>query len=165
MPKILEELRHEHTNIARMLGVLDQQIAKFEAGGRPDYSLIEAVVEYFRGFADRYHRAKEDLVFARLCEHDPSAARDVGDLAADHRQLAADLDTFVVGMQSLIRGAKLPHETFVHCARDFIDSERRHLAEEEATFYPAAERALTAKDWQELAAGMTELAGGIWAAR
>lgn len=152
---ILDELRREHRNIEAVLGVLDRQVVKFEAGGKPDYELIASIVDYFLGATDRYHHAKEDMVFARLCERDAGAARAIGDLPVAHQELAVHLGTFAAGLRSVVGEAEVPREAFVHWARDFIELQRRHRAMEETDFFPAAERALTAQDWRELAAAMT----------
>lgn len=150
MPEILAELRREHASIASVLGVLERQLLAFESASHADYELIEATVDYFSGFPDRCHHPKEDPVYAMLRERDPKAAEAVGDLAANHRQLAAQLRAFAAEIAAVIGEAEWPRAALLRAARDFIDLQRRHLAAEEATFFPAAERALGPADWQAL---------------
>jgi len=156
MREVLDELRSEHKSIASVLNVLERQVRIFETGGRPDYELIEAAVEYFLGFPDRCHHPKEDLVFARLQQRDPDAALKMGDLAAAHVRLADNLRIFAAGLQAVVDEAELPRAAVVRWARSFIELQRQHLEMEEATFFPAAETALTPRDWSELAAELTE---------
>ena len=63
MAEVVRQLRQEHTSMARLLDVLERQIAVFRQGGDPDYDLIEAVVEYCLTYPDQCHHPKEDLVF------------------------------------------------------------------------------------------------------
>ncbi|MGO9236549.1 MAG: hemerythrin domain-containing protein [Methylocella sp.] len=154
MPQLLDELRQEHKSIAKVLGCLDRQIRIFETGGHPDFGIIAAVLDYFEGFPDQYHHPKEDLLLARLSERDQTLARVVGDLAQSHVELGDNLRTFATAVRAVLLDAELPRDAFVGRARAFIDSQRGHLAMEEASFFPAAERALTADDWSELGASV-----------
>lgn len=152
MPQLLDDLRQEHKVIAQVLGCLDRQIRIFETGGHPDFGIIAAVLDYFEGFPDQYHHPKEDLLLAQLNERDQTAAGVVGDLAQAHVELGDNLRTFATAVRAVLLDAELPRDAFVGQARAFIDLQRSHLAMEEASFFPAAEQALTADDWNELAA-------------
>jgi hemerythrin-like domain-containing protein len=154
MPELLDELRQEHRSIAQVLGCLDRQIRIFETGEHPDFDIIAAVLDYFEGFPDQYHHPKEDLLLARLSQRDPASTLIVGDLARAHLQLGDNLRTFAAAVRAVLLDAELPRATFVSRARSFIDLQRSHLAMEEASFLPAAERALTDDDWSELAASV-----------
>jgi hemerythrin-like domain-containing protein len=154
MPELLDELRREHRSIAQVLACLDRQIRIFETGEHPDFDIIAAVLDYFEGFPDLYHHPKEDILLARLDARDPTSALLVGDLAQAHVQLADNLRSFAASVRAVLLDAELPRAAFVAQARGFIDLQRSHLAMEEASFLPAAERALTAKDWNELAAAV-----------
>jgi hemerythrin-like domain-containing protein len=152
MPELLDELREEHRSIAQVLGCLDRQIRIFETGGHPDFDIIAAVLDYFEGFPDQYHHPKEDILLALLIKRDEPSAGVVGDLARAHVELGDNLRTFAAAVRAVLLDAELPRAAFVARARSFIDLQRSHLAMEEASFFPAAERALTADDWSELAA-------------
>ncbi len=52
MAAVIDSLRQDHANLARLLAILDRQIAIFDAGGRPDYDIIDGVVEYCHGYSD-----------------------------------------------------------------------------------------------------------------
>jgi hemerythrin-like domain-containing protein len=157
MPELLDDLRQEHMSIAQVLGCLDRQIRIFEAGGHPDFDIIAAALDYFEGFPDKYHHPKEDLLLARLQERDRASARVVGDLAQAHVELGDNLRTFAAAVRAVLLDAELPREDFIKEARAFIDLQRSHLEMEEAGFFPAAQRALTAADWSELAASVPKV--------
>jgi hemerythrin-like domain-containing protein len=156
MADVLETLRQEHGNIASLLLTLEAQIDAFEAGGRPDYDVVSATIDYFETFPDLYHHPKEDLVFARLRERDPARAEAVGDLAREHASLRGRMKRFADMLRDVLGEAELRRADFVACARQFIDAQWRHLHMEEERFFPAAERILTPADWAELKAEMSE---------
>ncbi len=78
MTKILDELRVDHRNMARMLDLLGREMNTFKEGGRPDYDLVEMVIPssvfgrcemgnfsrvsgVFRRFLDRAHTGREEI--------------------------------------------------------------------------------------------------------
>jgi hemerythrin-like domain-containing protein len=155
MPQAIELLRQEHGNIATLLRTLEWQVAAFKNDSRPDYEVIRATLDYFRSFPDVCHHPKEDLIFAKLRERDPAAAERIGDLRKAHEQLAARTREAAAGVRAVLDEAEVSRDAVVRWASGFIDQQREHMKMEESTFFPAAERALTAKDWSDLAALMT----------
>jgi hemerythrin-like domain-containing protein len=155
MPKAIDLLRQEHDNIATLLRTLEWQIAAFKDDSHPDYEVIRATLDYFRSFPDICHHPKEDLIFAKLRERDPAAAEKIGDLRKAHEQLAARAREVAAGVRAVLDEEEVSRDAIVRWASDFIDQQREHMKIEESTFFPAAERILTAKDWSDLTALMT----------
>lgn len=155
MHEILRMLRQEHKNIASLLNALERQVAEFERGNAPDYDVISATLEYFLDFPDLYHHPKEDLVFAKLRQRDPALAASIGDLHREHEELGARAREFSTGLRAVLDEQGPPRKTFVQRAHRFIRLQRQHLEREEASFFPAADKTLTAEDWLDLKARMT----------
>ncbi len=88
MTDIIDSLHEDHANLAKLLDALERQLALFDQGGTPDYDIVQGVIDYCLNFPDRYHHPKEDLVLERLQALDPVAAAAIGDLAAEHQDLA-----------------------------------------------------------------------------
>ena len=151
MPAVIDSLRQDHANMVRLLAVLDRQIAIFDAGGSPDYEIVCRVVEYLSDWSDRWHHPKEDLVLDKLRLRDAKAAEAVGRLEADHEALAALTQRFLETLRAVLLEEELPRDQVSHLAHAFLQSQRRHMAGEEAVFLPAAERALEAEDWADIA--------------
>jgi hemerythrin-like domain-containing protein len=151
MPSLLSDLLDEHRSIAEVLGCLDHQTKIFESGEQPDYDVVLAAIDYFEEFPQQFHHPKEDLIYQRLCARSTQAAADVGDLAKAHEQLRAHFVKFSAAIREVLVEGELPRDSVAGWVHDFIDRQRRHMAMEEAIFFPAAESALTAQDWQELA--------------
>ena len=151
MPAVIDTLRREHANMAKLLRILDRHLDDFDAGGSPDYELMLGIVEYLHDWSGQWHHPKEDLVLAKLRQRDPAAAERVGDLEADHHALADRTLQFREAIAEIVGDEELPREQVSNLAHGFIDAERRHMAGEENVFLPAAEKALTTEDWAEIA--------------
>ena len=141
--------------MASLVKTLEWQIAEFERGGSPDYGLIRSALDYFLSFPDLYHHPKEDMVYARLRERDPDAARRIGDLRREHETLAARSREFSAGVIAVIDEAQVPRESLARWGRAFIDLQVAHMRMEEEVFFPAAVKGLTEADWRGLEAQMT----------
>jgi len=151
MPAVIDSIRKEHVNMAKLLTLLDRQFVIFDSGGSPDYELVSKVVEYLNDWSDRWHHPKEDLVLDKLRHRDAAAAEAVGDLEAGHEALEALTDRFQEVIREVLLGEELPRDQVSRLAADFINSQRRHMQGEETVFLPAAERALTTEDWADIA--------------
>ena len=57
---VVDTLREEHRNIARLLRALEHQVAIFSNADAPDYDVIVGVADYFLDYPDRCHHPKED---------------------------------------------------------------------------------------------------------
>lgn len=155
MCEALSLLRQEHRNMLTLLQALEWQISEFENGNQPDYDVIGAALDYFLSFPDVYHHPNEELIFAKLHERDLRSAQQIGDLRTAHQELATRAREFATALRAVLEEVEVSREAFARWARAFIDLQRRHIDMEEATIFPAASKALTAKDWIDLRALMT----------
>lgn len=156
MTEVLQILRREHVNTAALVRTLEWQVAQFEKGERPDYDVIRATLEYFLSFPDLYHHPKEDLVLAKLAERDPGTVDKIGDLRQEHEKLAARSRELAEGLRAVLDEAQVPRELFLEWAHTFIRLQWEHMKMEEEFFFPAAEKKLTAADWEDLRKRMVQ---------
>ncbi len=156
MTEVIRILRREHENIFRLVNTLERQIAVFENDENPDYDIIEGIADYFVSFPDLYHHPKENMVFAKLRERDPEAARKIGDLQREHDEIASRTRDFTAAVRSLLGRNRAPHPSFEDCAQNFIDFQKAHMEREEKHFFPLALAVLTPEDWRDLEAKMTD---------
>lgn len=154
MHDVLAALRQEHANIAQLLDILERHIAEFEAGGTSDYDAIESILDYFQSYPDLYHHPKEDLVYHKLKMRAPGAM--AADLRREHEELATLTRNFAGAVRAVVDEAQVPRDALGRWARQFIDRQREHMHMEERTFFPAARRALTPEDWNEISTRMTD---------
>jgi hemerythrin-like domain-containing protein len=156
MTEIIDVLRQEHSNIDKVLGILERELNLFGRSERPDYEVLFAVIEYFKDYPDSCHHPKEDMVFAKLRERDPVAAATVGDLEAEHREEANRLRRVALAIESVLNDQDLLRQDVDNIIRDFIAHEREHMAMEEDVLFPAALAALQPVDWADLALKMAD---------
>jgi hemerythrin-like domain-containing protein len=61
--------RADHVRFARLLDLVERELAAFHDGGQPDYGLLLDIVHYLRHYPDRFHHPREDVAFTRLGHH------------------------------------------------------------------------------------------------
>lgn len=147
MTKIIETLREEHRNIEQLLAVLEQELSIFDRNGRPDYQIIQAVIDYFQDFPDCCHHPKEDMIFEKLKARDPVAAESVGDLEAEHQNERNRLRRVAEMIGSVLTNHEVLPQTFDDVMHDFIEHERKHMEMEERFLFSTAVNALRPEDW------------------
>ncbi|MCA1385607.1 MULTISPECIES: hemerythrin domain-containing protein [unclassified Bradyrhizobium] len=152
---IIDLLLREHRNIDLLLVALQRELEIFEKGIRPDYEVIRAIISYFEVYPEVYHHPQEDLIFFKLKSRDPEAAAIVGDLALEHQEVVDRLHHFARAIDAILADRDLFRQDVGNIIRDFIVRERHHMMWEERDFFPAALKALSAKDWTEIASALT----------
>ncbi len=150
MSEVLDELRRDHANLARLLDALEHQLGVFDGGGRPDYDVITGVIDYCLSYPDRYHHPKEDLVLAKLRLRDPAAYEKVRNLDQEHRKLADLTRRFRALTEEVLHDAEIPRAEFSETVREFINTYRQHMAWEDDGLFKPAEHSLEDQDWREI---------------
>ena len=150
MATAIETLQDEHRNMRDLLAVLEREIDAFAAGETPDYDVVSGIAGYFLDYPDICHHPKENVVYDRLKERDPSAAALVGDLTREHVEEGARIRRWAAAIDGLLQGEEIARDAIVASTRDFIAAERHHMELEEQKWFPAALAALTPADWVEL---------------
>lgn len=154
--EVMNRLQREHRNIVKLLNALEHQLAIFDTTETPDYDVLAGIGEYFTGFPDRCHHPKEDLIFRKLRERDPKAAEAVGDLEVEHERIGTLARHFQEAVENVVSEVEVSREAFDAVTRHFIKDQRRHLKMEEERFFPLALEKLTAEDWAEIDARITD---------
>ena len=141
-------LRLEHSNMARLLDWIDDQIQSLESGTAPDYTLLNQALYYLQNYPDLCHHPKEDLVLEAVIRSSPDGASSVGDLAGEHRKLA---ELTGQAATTVNQAGRDPANTgFVNTLRELVDSYRHHMKAEEEHFFPLALKVLQASDWESI---------------
>jgi hemerythrin-like domain-containing protein len=152
MTQPLAAWRFDHANFARLLDLLDAQLAAFHVGERPDYALLLDLVHYLRHYPDRSHHPREDIAFTRLVERDPSMQLPVARRLQEHRVIAAAGETLLALLQGVVEGAVIERAAVEAVAATYLVYYRHHVAAEEREVIPRAAELLTPADWAAVAA-------------
>ncbi len=98
---------------------------------------------------------KEDLVLEHLKAANSVAAAAIGDLAAEHEDLAALTRRFAGAVDAILQDIQVPRGPFEDAARRFLESYREHMDKEERAFLPAARRSLRKADFADIEARLS----------
>jgi hemerythrin-like domain-containing protein len=150
MANVIKKLRIDHANMSRLLNELETQLGLFHAGENPDYILMMDIMQYMSHYPDLFHHPKEDLIFKRLIERDPSARLVVKDLIQKHKVLAESGKQFMDSLRTVLSEVLLEREAFEVQGRDYVRTLRRHIDVEESQVFPLAERVLNEEDWKDI---------------
>ena len=145
MTTIIEQIRDEHRNMAKLLDALERQVAVFSKGGKPDYEVIVGAMDYFLDYPDRCHHPKEDLLARKILEGADTAGP-LQKLEAQHEELGILTRRFAQLVRRVLDEAELSRSELTRAATEFIASQRHHMEMEEEHFLPLAEAALTPQD-------------------
>ncbi|HEX6827880.1 MAG TPA: universal stress protein, partial [Burkholderiales bacterium] len=150
-------IRDEHRSLAAVLHAwLHLLKTTQEKGETPDPDLMQAMVIYIRTFPVALHHPKEEEYLFRILRQRTSEVNaDLDELERQHErdhqlvaELAATVKRHAGGQASVaeVEQAVSRYATFIW----------EHLGREEGVILPAAERHLTAEDWQEINAAFSE---------
>jgi hemerythrin-like domain-containing protein len=158
MIEILRKLRAEHDDMAKVLDVLEQEIASYRQDGRLNRDIVRDVLDYCRGYAEVCHHPKEDLIYRKLrLAAQPAAINAVGDLLAEHETLSQLTDELEAALDNLLSDAAEDRARFVGVAQPFVERHRQHLKSEDDELFPIAVQCLSDEDWAEIERGAADL--------
>lgn len=142
----------DHVNFARLLDLLESELAAFHAGAQPDYALMLDIVSYLRYYPDRVHHPREDVAFARLVERDPAMQLPLARRVQEHRVIAAAGEKLREVLAGVVEGALIGRHAVEAVAATYLVYYRHHLAAEEQEVIPRAAQLMTPGDWAAVAA-------------
>lgn len=142
----------EHMHYARLLDILEKELAAFHAGARPDYGLMRDILRYLRYFPDRFHHPREDAAFVRLSARDPDMRLPLNRLLQEHRVIADAGDQLLWRLEQIVEDAVMSRAIVESMAATYLVYYRHHIATEETAVLPRAAALLTAPDWAAVAA-------------
>jgi len=150
--KAIGIIRDEHRALAAVLhGLLHLVREVTERGAEQNFPVLSAMIYYIDAFPERFHHPKEDrylfpLVRARV----PGAAAALDRLETDHHVGAAKMRTLMQALTRYREGGAGEAPAFIAAVEDYVAFERDHMRREEREILPAAERHLTAGDWEAI---------------
>jgi hemerythrin-like domain-containing protein len=155
MPSIIDELSEDHANIARIVNLLEAQLAAFHADKYPDYALMSDAMHYMIHYQDLFHHPKEDIVLGKLTTRDAGARAVIEELSRQHAELADKGKRFFELLLSVESEEMIARDTLESAGRDYIALLRAHMQKEESELFPRAMAALHDNDWRDIDEQMT----------
>jgi hemerythrin-like domain-containing protein len=137
----------DHSNFARLLDLVEQQLDAFQAGKQADYELMRLTVYYLRHYPDRFHHPREDVAFRRLVQRDPQLRSDVEWCIREHALIAEAGEKLLNCLNQIIAGDEVERAGLKAAAANYLAYYRHHLAVEEHQIIPRAVELLRPDDW------------------
>ncbi|MGL4269758.1 MAG: hemerythrin domain-containing protein [Plesiomonas sp.] len=147
---LLTQLTREHTNISRLLAVLEEELAGLTRGEGINYRLLRDVAEYLIPHAEQHHHCVEDRIYAYFSTQYPDDAVQIASLAQAHVALAAACQQFYALVQMVMADQIIPTALLTEKVRHFIALQRQHIVLEEQHIFPLLKTTLRPTDWQQL---------------
>jgi hemerythrin-like domain-containing protein len=148
-----ELLMDEHRLIMAVLDAAEREADSIRATGKVHGDTVSKMVDFFRGFADRCHHAKEEKHLFRMMQ-DRGFPAHTGPLAvmlADHergRAFVGEIDRLIPSAE---KGDPESLTALAHALSEYRELLGSHIGKEDGVLYPMAEQLLTPNDWEELA--------------
>jgi hemerythrin-like domain-containing protein len=163
-PDILRALSEEHIYQLRVVKLLEKQVAALNQRQQPDYEVMHGVMRYMTNYPDRFHHPKEDLVFRKVMQRDPSSRPQVKQLLKEHQLIIAKgAELLAVIDRCRAEPGKADTYALRKSAHAYIGSLRRHMDVEMLRIFPRAQQVLRAADWAEVDARMKPILDPVFA--
>jgi hemerythrin-like domain-containing protein len=156
MAKLLEDLRRDHLNMRRVLGVLEQQSRELRNAQPIDFELLREIADYCVGYPDLFHHPSEDRVYSRLLVRGAPGLARLSKIQSEHQELAAMSQALARTVMALTLDEQLTRDSVVAAMDSYAQMLRRHMECEESSLFPLADLVLTEADWAELQAATRE---------
>ena len=150
MNDVIKLLAREHSDMRRLLDLLEREFARFDAGEVPDYALVQDIINYCLDYPDLCHHPKEDLIYDRMRARDEGAIAAMSELQREHELLHRLTVELKHAVAHVVQESSMPRDEFMRVANRFIERYREHIENEEQSFFPLAGDVLTGEDWDAI---------------
>lgn len=147
---ILEILYSEHRYLASLLDTLEKENARLKPGKIPDYSLLLDIVDYLTHYPEQYHHPREDLLFAKMAEHDEGFKPLLERLEREHQALQMYNHDLLTELTQIAAGRAVKRPELLRSIKNYIARYRQHMDYESQEVFPRAKGSLSAAHRRKL---------------
>ncbi len=153
---MLNQLRQDHANMARMLHVLQLKQKTLADGERPNFQLVREVVDYILDYMDGFTSPLEEICSERLRERDPQYGEVTERLSRDYRALRARLKRLSNDLDMILMDAVVPMDCFADDLKEYLEAHRNYLREEREQLFPLIREHFNDTDLDNLAKALPD---------
>jgi hemerythrin-like domain-containing protein len=145
-------LKDEHRGVERMLAIVEAAGKRLEAGGDVPADLYLSAVDFFRGFTDGCHHAKEEEKLFPAMEKRgvPREGGPIGVMLAEHEQGRAYVRAIAEAAARYSKGDKSAASALIQNGRGYVELLRQHIAKEDRVLFPMADKVLSGAEQAQL---------------
>lgn len=138
-------LKDEHRGVERMLAIVEAATRRLEAGGDVPADVYLKAVDFFRGFTDGCHHAKEEeKLFPALEQRGlPRSGGPIGVMLAEHEQGRAHVRVMAEAAASYAEGDRSATAKLIQSGRGYVTLLRQHIGKEDGVLFPMADQMLS----------------------
>lgn len=146
--KAIDILTREHGLILRALEVLSEARKLIEKNQPPPKAFFDKALIFLRGFADQFHHFKEEYLMFGLLALKKGDAFDgpIGGLRFQHERCRACIDGISNSLTGYADGDDIATTTLLENLAAYISLLRRHIYEEDHTFFKMVEKELSREE-------------------
>jgi hemerythrin-like domain-containing protein len=146
-------LKDEHRGVERMLAIVEAATRRLQAGGNVPADLYLKAVDFFRGFTDGCHHAKEEEKLFPTLERRgvPRAGSPIGVMLAEHEQGRAYVRAMTEAAGRYSKGDPTAVAALIESGRGYVRLLHQHIAKEDGILFPMADQMLSGEEQARLA--------------
>lgn len=148
---MLNQLRQDHANMARMLHVLQLKQKTLAEGERPNFQLVREVVDYILDYQDGFSQPLEHVCSERLRELAPETEATTERLAKNYRALKAQLKRLSGDLDMILMDGVMPMGRFADDLKAYLEAHRAYLRDERELLFPLIREYFAEGDLERLA--------------
>lgn len=147
--KAIDIIHAEHRALGAVLQAFRFVLTGIRTGAmKPDFTLLDALIEYITEVPDKLHHPKEDdVLFVKILEVVPEAAALIAKLQHDHVMGARSTLALRNALKHYQAVGSAGLADFEATATKYIDATWNHLGVEEKELLPLARQRLAPHDW------------------
>ncbi|MGO9019548.1 MAG: hemerythrin domain-containing protein [Syntrophobacteraceae bacterium] len=148
-----ESLREEHGATMKMLAAFERFIAKVLDLNESETKDLEALIEFFEIYVDRYHHGKEEQVLFPALSRTRTTRIDslINALMEDHREARTSMEQIKSNAVSLHSCPEADRYIFREQADRYVNLVRKHIRKENSELLPLIEERLSATERLQMA--------------
>ncbi len=158
-----EILTEEHNKIKSMLEIFEKICVEIENGNSVDVEKISGILDFLRGFADKYHHAKEeDLLFPAMVDAGiPSEGGPIAVMLMEHDSGRGYLKEISDGLKEYSSGDSNATAKIINNARAYSQLLVQHIFKEDNILYKMADAHLTEEQQNKLLEDFEKVSLGL----
>ncbi|GEN28234.1 hypothetical protein HVA01_18800 [Halovibrio variabilis] len=153
---MLNQLRLDHANMARMLHVLQLKQKTLALGERPNFQLMREVVDYILTYMEKFATPLERICVERLQEKAPEHLDLPEQMANDYRELKPRLQRLANDIDMILMDNVLPMDRFADDLKAYLEAHRAYLRHEREELFPLIDKHFSQDDMEELRQALPE---------
>lgn len=154
--RLIERWLREHGNIVQLLVLIESQLAALQAGDDTDDELMLDAMTYLTDFVDGFHQSLEDLALEAAIGREPRLRNVQQELETQHARIR-EIGAWVrEALERALMDEPVRKQDLARAGFAYTAEMRSNMRLEEASVFPALERAVDATTWGRLAAKLSE---------